>query len=390
MDLSSFHLLQTPLGQEALQAAQQLQPKEVDFLAHFTGLSRRFPAEIARPALETAVLRREAVEKTPFADQLYFTRPALEQATSHEVAVYRARRYQPFEKAADLGCSVGSDSLALAEHGFVFGLDLDPLRLAMARANFRALHLEEKGAFLQADLSAPLPFAAFPDLALFFDPARRSAGKRLFSVRDYFPPLEVVREWLPHRPALGVKISPGVKVEELSSYQAELEFISLKGELKEGVLWFGPLSTAYRRATVLPGPFTLSSMGPITEKLPLSEPKAYLYEPDPSILRAGLVAPLGMELAAAQLDPEIAYLTADRQSPTPFARSWQVLDWFPFQLKRLRAYLRERGVGQVVVKKRGSPLQPESLIRALRLSGEEQRVIFLTMLRGRPIVVVCV
>jgi hypothetical protein len=42
----------------------------------------------------------------------------------------------------------------------------------------------------------------------------------------------------------------------------------------------------------------------------------------------------------------------------------------------------------VTVKKRGSPLEPEALIHDLRLSGEAQRVIFLTHLRGRPIVIV--
>ncbi len=73
----------------------------------------------------------------------------------------------------------------------------------------------------------------------------------------------------------------------------------------------------------------------------------------------------------------------------PFASSWKVEDWFPFGVKRLRAYLRERSVGKIVVKKRGSPLQPEELIQMLRLRGDEKRVVFLTHLVGRPIVIVC-
>jgi len=97
---------------------------------------------------------------------------------------------------------------------------------------------------------------------------------------------------------------------------------------------------------------------------------------------------LGASLGAAQLDADIAYLTADRYQPTPFARAWAVESWFPFGLKKLRDYLRQRNVGRLTVKKRGSPLQPETLIRDLRLSGEAERVIFLTHLRGRPIVVI--
>jgi hypothetical protein len=123
--------------------------------------------------------------------------------------------------------------------------------------------------------------------------------------------------------------------------------------------------------------------------LPVTEPRAYLYEPDPAILRAGLVKDLGILLDGAQLDPEIAYLTSDSLFDSPFARVWEVEDWMPFQLKRLRTALRQRNVGHVVVKKRGSPIQPEELIHNLRLKGEESRVIFLTRANNRPVVIIC-
>jgi hypothetical protein len=164
-----------------------------------------------------------------------------------------------------------------------------------------------------------------------------------------------------------VKISPGVRLDEVNTYDAEIEFISLQGELKEAVLWFGPLKTSRRRATLLPGGHSLSFEE--EPDLPVDEPGAYLYEPDPAVLRAGMVRNLGQILGAAQLDPEIAYLTGDIKKPTPFARVWAVADWFPFGLKRLRAYLREQGVGRIIVKKRGSPLEPDDLIRELRLKG---------------------
>ena len=37
----------------------------------------------------------------------------------------------------------------------------------------------------------------------------------------------------------------------------------------------------------------------------------------------------------------------------------------PFNVKKLRAYLREHGVGQVTVKKRGTAVTPETLIAKL-------------------------
>lgn len=391
MDLQSFRSLLTSPGQAALQAAQALGPREEDFLQHLQTLERRFPLELARSALEMAILRKEALRKFAKAESLYFTRQALEQASSEPVAAYRAARYRSFRQVIDLGCSVGMDTLALAAWGHAIGLDRDPLRLSMAQANAQALGLSQQAAFLQADLVHPLPFRfsfASPTErpALFFDPARRSQGGRIFSVEDYSPPLSSILEWLAGFPAAGVKISPGVRLEQLQGYDAEVEFISLHGELKEAVLWFGPLKSAVRRATVLPGPHSMVRGN--AESLALGLPKAFLYEPDPSILRAGLVADLGASLDAVQLDPDIAYLASDRRLETPFARSWAVRDWFPFTLKRLRAYLRERGIGQVVIKKRGSPLEPERLQQELRLQGEGQAVIFLTHLRGRPIVII--
>ena len=391
MDLDAYQRLLSPAGQALLSEAEALEPREVDFLGNFQRLSRTHPAGLAQAALETAILRREAVEKFPFAGKMYFTRQALEQASSYAVSSYRSTRFQSFARLVDLGCSIGGDTLALAAMAPTLGIDLDPLRLAMARANLQALGLGERSKLVRADLVDGLPLRAAPGTALFFDPARRSEGRRVFSVSAYLPPLSVVSGWLAHFPTLAVKISPGVDLDELASYDAEVEFISLRGELKEAVLWFGALKSDFRRATVLPGPHTLTAetrqAEPDYPKL-ATAPQAYLFEPDPAVIRAGLVRSLGEQLGAAQLDPDIAYLTAGALQPTPFARAWAIEDWFPFQLKRLRAYLRERGVGRVVVKKRGSPLQPEELIRDLRLTGQEERTVFLTHLRGRPIVLV--
>jgi hypothetical protein len=391
VDLFTLRELMTPAGQEAIEVARALSPGEADFLIHFQTLVRSHPRELARAALEIAILRTEAQAKYPFAEVMYFTREALQQASSWDVSTYRARRFQGFGSLLDLGCSIGGDTLALVGVAPTIGIDLDPLRLVMAHENVRALNAIHPVAFLQADLSAPLPLSPLPSsTALYFDPARRADGRRLFSVQDYHPPLSVVRDWLASYPALGVKLSPGVHLDEIAGYEAELEFISLRGELKEAVLWFGPLKTTSRRATILPGPHSMVSDSDSQQSPPLAvdEPRPYIYEPDPAILRAGLVRDLGVQLDAVQLDPDIAYLTADERKPTPFARAWVVEDWFPFGLKRLRATLRERGVGRVTVKKRGSPIQPEELIRDLRLSGESERVIFLTHLRGKPITII--
>ena len=388
MNLAGFkQLLHTDLGQTALRAAEELQPREVDYLQHFQTLSRSYPSEVAQAALETAILRQEAADKFSHASQMYFTRTALEQASNEALARWRARRYDGAAGVLDLGCSIGSDSLALAEVAPVVGIDYDPLRLSLARANLQSVKRSFDAHFVQANLRAALPLAgSLKNWGVFFDPGRRQGGRRIRSVADYQPPLETIKGWLPDLPAVGVKLSPAVNLEELADYPGEIEFISLRGALKEAVLWLGSFKSAARRATLLPTGVTLS--GEPRTGGPIGPPQRYIYEPDPAVLRAGLVLDLAAELGAHQLDADIAYLTADQQVDTPFARSWEVEAWFPFQLKRLRAYLREKQVGQVVIKKRGSPLEPERLARQLKLQGDQARVIFLTHLDGRPIVIV--
>jgi hypothetical protein len=391
VDLLVFQHLLSPSGQEVLQAASALSPRESDFLIHFQSLSRRFPPDLARAALEVAILRREAAVKFPFADKLFLTRQALEQASSFEISSYRAKRFQHFPYIADLGCSLGGDTFALAQVAPTIGLDVDLVRLSMASANLLSLGLSPNTQMIQSNLIHPLPFKA-ASIGLFFDPARRAGDHRFFSVQQYQPPLSIIRDWLPDFPAIGVKISPGVDIAELNDYEAEVEFISLHGELKEAVLWFGSLKTAFRRATVLPGPYQLVAHLPDRMPLPptrISNPGSFLYEPDPSVIRSGLVTTLAEMLDASQVDPKIAYLTSAALTASPFARVWRIEDWFPFQLKRLRSYLRQNNFGRVTVKKRGSPIEPDFLIHQLRLKGDQECILVLTHLRGEPIVIIC-
>jgi SAM-dependent methyltransferase len=400
MELPAFNSLFTPSGEQALADAVALEPKEADFLRHFTALSRDYPAETARAALDTAIFRLKAATKFgDLATRLYFTREALEQASSAPVAAWRSSRYKNCGTVVDLGCSVGGDTLALAlRPGAVrtVGIDRDPLRLAMAAANANAVGVGERTEFVLADLESAPPFAPDPAAALFFDPGRRSGERRARSVSDYQPPLDVIRAWLSRWPALGVKIAPGVRMEELAGYDAEVEFISLGGELREAVLWFGPLRRegGPRRATVLPGGHTMCGVpdlegGAWSRPPRLGEPEAWLYEPDPAVIRAGLVRQLGDDLDARQLDPSIVFLTSGTRVDTPFARALAVEDWMPFNQKRLKAYLRERGIGRVTVKKRGSPLDADRLARDLRTKGDEERLVVLTRLDGKPVAIVC-
>ncbi|MDR2348362.1 MAG: hypothetical protein LBD90_07090, partial [Bifidobacteriaceae bacterium] len=86
--------------------------------------------------------------------------------------------------------------------------------------------------------------------------------------------------------------------------------------------------------------------------------------------------------------PEIAYITADSTADSAFSRAYEVHDAFPFSLKRLRSYLRARGIGHLVVKKRGTAVDPADLLKRLRLRGQGTATVVLTRLGARQSVLV--
>lgn len=338
----------------------------------------------ASAIMQTLKQRAKAETKFPGqAQKMLFTDASLQQTSQPAISRYRARRLAS-HKVLDLCCGIGADTLALAVAGhYALGLDIDPVRIAIARHNAEALGIAAQ--FEVADIRQSLP-AGFD--GIFFDPGRRDQrGKRIHDVERYLPPLSLAREW--NAKEILVKLSPAVDLRQLDSYSGLVEFISLAGRLTESLLWLNrpsapPIATQVTHSGVLHFHHEFETQSEI------APPREWLFEPDPSIIRAGLVQNLAVELDGALLDDTIAYLTMDRKVVTPWGRYWKVMDWMPFQLKRLRRYLAERGVGKVTVKKRGFPMSPEELIDKLRLTkGEEERVLVMTRHHAKPITIIC-
>jgi hypothetical protein len=382
MDVATFDRLLGPTGRSALAAARELQPTEARYPACFDRLRKHFPPELARAALDTVMLREKARAKFARADEMFFTREALEMASAEPVARYRAERFASFGTVADLCCGIGGDAIGLASAGLaVVAVDRVPLRVRMAEANLAVYGLS--GRFVCADaLEADLSDCA----AAFADPGRRRDGRRTLSLHESEPPVSALVGRFPDGFPLGVKVAPGFPKGELAGLDAGPEFVSLGGELKECALWFGPLRFAGVRATVLPGPHTLA--GDPTAAADVGPVWAYLYDPDPAVTRAGLVGELGHRLAARQIDARIAFLTSDAFTPTPFASAYRVEEVLPFRVKQVGEWLKARGVGRVTVVKRGSPVDADDLVAKWKLRGDGHRAVILTRALDRPVAII--
>ncbi|MFZ4154804.1 class I SAM-dependent methyltransferase [Streptomyces pseudogriseolus] len=376
--------LLTPEGRALLDEVRDTDPAHE--LAVATRLRRDHPAELVSAALGQARLRQRAVAKFGAEDaaRMFFTPNGVEQSTRGSVAAYRAERLRAagVRSVADLCCGIGGDAIALARAGIrVLAVDRDPRTAAAAHANAEALGLAGLIEVREADVTE-VDTSGYD--AVFVDPARRSSKRgRIFDPEAYSPPLSwAVRAALGASRAAALKVAPGIPHEAVPA-EAEAEWISDGGDVKEAVLWFGTAPGTIR-ATLLPGPHTLVSRGlPDPEVRPVGR---YLYEPDGAVVRSHLVAEVAEMLDGGLIDPTIAYVTTDTLTPTPYAAAYEITDRLPFNVKKLKALLREREVGVLTVKKRGSAVEPEELRRKAlpKPHGTASVTVFLTRVAGAP------
>lgn len=377
--------LRTAEGEAALTAAREA--ANGDPLAAAAALrARGHPPHVAAAALTQTDLRARAAGK--FGDdagRMFFTRDGLQQATRGVVAARRAARLAAFSgvrRIADLCCGIGADAIAFARAGLtVHAVDADPVTAQVAAANAELLGLADRIVVACAD-AASVELAGFD--AVFCDPARRSGGRRVFDPGAYSPSWDFLAALPSRLPSTVLKLGPGIDHALIPSL-AEAEWVSVSGDVVEAAFWHGPLAEVPRRATVIRGADSGAELTGSGDRLGDVGPvRDVLYDPGGAVVRAHLVAELADRLDATLLDPTIAYLTGDTAVTTPFARAYRIEDVLPFSLKRLRAALRERGVGRVTIKKRGSALVPEQLRRELRLDGPAEATVVLTRIRSRP------
>ncbi|MGW5197796.1 class I SAM-dependent methyltransferase [Streptomyces spiralis] len=380
--LDAFAALLTPEGRALLDEVRDTDP--ADELAVATRLRRDHPAGLVSAALGQARLRQRAAAKLGAEDarRMFFTPNGVEQSTRASVAAHRAARLAELgvTSLADLCCGIGGDAIAIARAGIrVLAVDRDPVTAAAVRANAEALGLSELIEVREADVT---DVDTSPYDAVFVDPARRGGRGRIFDPEAYSPPLSWAVETALKAPHAALKIAPGVPHEAVPP-QAEAEWISDGGDVKEAVLWFGT-EPGLVRATLLPGPHSLRGRG--LANPPVRPLGRYLYEPDGAVIRAHLVAEVAADLDGGLLDETIAYVTADELRPTPYATAYEITDHLPFNVKRLKALLREREVGALTVKKRGSAVEPEELRRKVlpRPHGRNAATVFLTRVAGAP------
>ncbi|MDF9748585.1 class I SAM-dependent methyltransferase [Arthrobacter sp. ES3-54] len=366
----------TPEGWELLAS---LGPYREDEAFRLTAALRKagHSPEMVSAVLTQSRLRTKAEAKFgEFARQMIFTKAGLEQATRLTVAARHAQRFAEagIGHVADLGCGLGADAMALASLDLVVtAVEMDEATAACATMNLIPFR---NATVVHADATAVSLEGVD---GVWLDPARRttstSGTKRIWDPEDFSPPLSFVETLAGSGRAVGVKMGPGMPHDSVPA-DCEAQWVSVGGDVTEVALWFNAVRRpGVRRAALVLGPQGAAELtsgenfdgGPVA---PVGPVEGYLYEPDGAVIRAGLVADVALQLGGHLVDEHIAYICAPDLQDTPFAKAYKVLEVMPFNVKALKSWVKDEGIGVLDIKKRGTAVTPEELRKQLLPGGK--------------------
>ncbi len=325
---------------------------------------------------------------------MWFDRVGLEQSTSEPVARHKARRFHG--SVWDYCCGMGGDTVMLADHCDVISVDRDPSACLCMRYNAEAYGVADRAIALCADVESLEDRSGL----LHIDPDRRPAGRtgeagrirsgrrRSLRLEAGSPGLELLSRLTEDFRGGAIKASPAANFGGKFP-AAEIELVSLEGECKEATIWFGELADpGIWRATALPAGETLAG-DPLAAVVPVSSLGRFIFDPNPALVRAGLIDLFASRSGLTRLDDEEEYLTADHPLHSPFVRPFEVLATLSNNDREIRGYFRGSEVGPLEIKCRRIPVDAEALRRRLPLTGDESAVLIFARISGRARALVC-
>ncbi len=375
IDDAEAWVLTDPAGQELLMEAAKIpQPRPADI----DRLRKHAPPQIVAAAIRLAACRARARVKFSRGERMWLDPVGLEQATSEAVARHKASRFA-CPLIVDLCAGIGGDSVALSQAARVLTVDND--HGMCRRVAWNAAVYEVANRVLPCQARAET-FAIPPGAWVHIDPDRRALVRgRARQLADYTPNLEFLQHLTSNSPGGAIKLGPASDfAEHFTAPGLEIELISLNGECKEATVWFGAAATCRRRATRLPENVTWTDVDfGVSEyfQVPVVSVSAFVYDPDPALLRSGLLDSFAAAHGLNRIKADIDYLTGDRLVRTPFLAAFEVQSVHGLDVKQLRRLVAEQDLGPLEIKVRGLDLAPETLRARLRPGGSHPATLIL-------------
>lgn len=342
-----------------------------------------FAADLVRAAVALHEARQRAAERLPDAERLWLTRTGVEQATVWPVARHKASRFAGCDRVADLCCGIGSDAAALSQLTTVLAVDLSPAMTRRAEWNTAVLGQPQRFTGEATDVTS----RDWRGWFVHADPDRRAGrGRPTRRLAEYQPGVRWLQELLATARGGAIKLGPASDWPRQfgTAEHCEVELSSLGGECREATLWFGELAQPKRRrATNVETGESLAGDPNGCRRPVANSLGAWIAEPDPAVIRAGLVDLLAERHDLARTAAEEDYLTGTTRPATSLAASFLVDEVLPAGIKPLRQALRRQPRSHYEIKCRRLKVDVEAVRRQLPVGDGPPAVIIFCRVAGR-------
>ncbi len=283
-------------------------------------------------------------------------------ATPEIVASYRAGRLK-VGVLADISCGIGGQTICFAEEcDRVYGVDIDGERLECARRN-AGVYGVDNITFIEGDALSPQVVEQVADADVIFSDPARPAEEDVRQTDSLRPGIPMVME--AYRDVTGsfaFEAPPQMPPGRID-FDCEREYLGVDGQLNRLTLYFGPLKRCERSAVVLEGDkhYRLESSRDTLAGIPgTDEPRVYAFEPDPAVVKAGLLGELagglGGKVELVKIDTRRSLLTSDALLESLFFKHrYRVLDRVPLDCGKVNRSLMGHGMGKAVIRFRVAP-----------------------------------
>ena len=367
------------------------QNKDAD--VHALALSKVPDGIDLRFCLQQIIGRQTAQKKLPLWAKtdgiIYPARVSMEQCSSEQTALYKqhlVERLLPGKKQrmVDLTGGFGIDFSFLAklfeEADYV---ECDERLCEIARHNLPLLGLSK--ARIHNTNSERFLDEMGNFCFIYLDPSRRDAdGRKVVALGDCSPNIEALQDkLLEHAPIIMIKLSPMLDIKDTLrrlNNVSEVHVVSVSGECKEIllVLCRQENNITYYCSNITSQVQTFSSEDRDAEPVIAPLPERYLYEPNASIMKAGVQNILCQHFDVKKLHPFSHLFTSAHFIEDFPGRAFVIEDYCSFAKKDLKTLL--AGVSQCNLTVRNFPASVAELRKRLKLREGGNIYIFATTL----------
>jgi len=302
-------------------------------------------------------------QKKIFEKKMSSDKDGIRFATPEPVAKYRAARLA-CNTIADISCGIGGQTIYFAQRcKHVYAVEIDAQKLEYAKQNCAKYGLENV-TFICGDALDPAVIAQIPKVDIVFSDPARPPEEEMRQTDCLRPGIPAVMDAYAEKTQNFAFEAPPQMPPERIDFDCEKEYISLNGQLNRLTLYFGKIKRYGKIAVSLPdGNAMVDAPIELPPMIEAENPMLFMFEPDASVIAAGLLNELvddmikavGGPVRVMKIDKKRTLLTADLLTVNPMNKNnYIALCTMPFETENdyteINAFFKKSNVGKVTLR----------------------------------------